>query len=161
MSARVAAGTISDRPSKPLVFIGPSKEELSAFPEEVKRVAGYALRTAQQGGKHSDAKPLKGYNGAGVLEIVEPFDTDTYRAVYTVEFSSVVFVLYAFQKKSKRGNATPKRDLDLIDRRYKAAQRLYKSPPPELTRAMAEYEAAVAAVKAHEQTSTISRRTRR
>lgn len=83
---------------------------------------GFALSVAQSGGKHPDAKPLKGHKGAGVLEVVDDFDGDTYRAVYTVKLEGVVYALHAFQKKSKRGKATDKTDLDLIDQRLKLAQ---------------------------------------
>lgn len=76
--------------------------------------------------KHPDAKPLKGFKGAGVLEIVENFDGDTYRAVYTVKFEGIVYVLHAFQKKSKQGIATPKQDIDLIESRLKRAKEHYK-----------------------------------
>lgn len=87
---------------------------------------GYALYQVQVGQKAHSAKPLRGFGGAGVLEIVEDHQTDTYRAVYTVKFSEVVYVLHAFQKKSKRGMATPKPDIDLIKRRLKMAEEDYK-----------------------------------
>lgn len=90
------------RDGKPLRWIGSSKEDVRAFPEDVKDVMGYALHLAQLGGKHPGAKPLIGYRGAGVLEIVDDYDGDTYRAVYTVKFASAVYVLHAFQKKSKK-----------------------------------------------------------
>ncbi|MBA3576340.1 MAG: type II toxin-antitoxin system RelE/ParE family toxin [Sphingomonas sp.] len=106
---------------KPLVWIGSSLEDLRAFPEEVKDVMGFALREAQAGGKHPDAKPLKGYKGAGVLEVVDDFDGDTYRAVYTVKMEGVVYALHAFQKKSKTGKATDRTDLEMIERRLKRA----------------------------------------
>lgn len=83
---------------------------------------GYALHLAQSGGKHPDAKPMKGFTGAGVVEIVERHDGDTYRAVYTVRFEGAVYVLHAFQKKAKRGIATPKAELDIIERRLAAAR---------------------------------------
>src|SRR5579872_4531924 len=86
---------------KPLEFVGSSKDDLSDFPLEVKRSVGFALRAAQRGGKHPDAKPLSGFGGAGVLEVVSNFDGNTFRAVYTVKFKGVVYVLHAFQKKSK------------------------------------------------------------
>jgi len=86
---------------------------------------GYALYQAQLGLKFTSAKPLSGFGGASVLEIVDDFQTDTFRAVYTVRFSEVVYVLHAFQKKSKKGIGTPKADLDLIRRRLKLAQRDY------------------------------------
>jgi phage-related protein len=111
--------------SKPVVWIGSSKEDLRSFPPEVQRVMGFALRAARNGGKHSEAKPMKGFKGAGVLEIVEDHDGDTYRAVYTVRFSHVVYVLHAFQKKSKKGIATPKQDLDLIRGRLKQAETIH------------------------------------
>ena len=82
----------------------------------------FALSQAQAGGKHPDAKPLKGYKGAGVLEVVDDFDGDTYRAVYTVKLAGVVYALHAFQKKSKTGKATDKSDLEMIDRRLKLAR---------------------------------------
>lgn len=85
---------------------------------------GYALYVAQQGGKHRDAKPLKGFGGAGVVEIVTDFDGNTFRAVYTVRLAGAVYVLHVFQKKSKTGRATPKLELDLIDRRLREAERI-------------------------------------
>src|SRR5713101_2856030 len=91
---------------KPVVWIGSAKADLSAFPEEVKDSLGFALYMAQQGGKHSSAKPLRGFGGAGVLEIVEDHDGGTYRAVYTVRFAGRIYVLHSFQKKSKSGIAT-------------------------------------------------------
>ncbi|WP_261287726.1 type II toxin-antitoxin system RelE/ParE family toxin [Serratia fonticola] len=92
------------------------------MPEEVQDVFGYALHLAQAGGKHSQTKPLRGFGGAGVLEVVEDFLTDTYRAVYTVKFGDAVYVLHAFQKKSSAGIATPKPDIDKIRERLKAAE---------------------------------------
>lgn len=111
---------MSDR-DKPLVWIGSTLKDLRAFPEEVKDVMGFALREAQAGGKHPDAKPLKGYKGAGVLEVVDDFDGDTYRAVYTVKMEGAVYALHAFQKKSRTGKATDKTDLEMIARRLKLA----------------------------------------
>ena len=111
---------------KELIWVGSSKQDLSVFPDDVKLVMGFALRVAQQGRKHPRAKPLKGYKGAGVLEIVDDFDGDTYRAVYTVRFGQAVYVLHAFQKKSKRGIATPKPDVDVIKKRLDAAARHHK-----------------------------------
>lgn len=88
---------------------------------------GYALYQAQKGFKAPTTKPLRGFGGAGVLEIVEDYQTDTYRAVYTVRFSDLVYVLHAFQKKSKKGRATPKSDIDLVKTRLKTAEQHYKS----------------------------------
>ena len=113
-------------PPKPVRWIGGSKGDLSAFPEDVKRRVGGALWDAQLGGKAPYAKPMKGFGGAGVLEVVDDFDGDTYRAVYTVRFVGIVYVLHAFQKKSKRGAATPKADIDLIHVRFKRAEEDYK-----------------------------------
>ena len=107
---------------KPLFWVGSSKEDLSAFPDEVKLVMGFALHLAQTGGKHVDAKPLRGFKGAGVLEVVEEYDGNAYRAVYTVRFAESVYVLHAFQKKSKKGIATPKSEIDLIKERLKRAE---------------------------------------
>ncbi len=111
---------------KPVRWVGGSKEDLSGFPEEVRRRVGGALWEAQIGRKASYAKPLKGFGDAGVLEIVDNFDGDTFRAVYAVRFAKAVYVLHAFQKKSKRGVATPKAELDLIDLRLRRAREDYE-----------------------------------
>jgi phage-related protein len=95
------------------------------FPEEVRWRVGGALWDAQMGRKAPYAKPLRAFGGAGVLEVVDDFDGDTYRAVYTVRFSGVVYVLHAFQKKSKHGIATPKTDLNLIEKRLNQAREDY------------------------------------
>src|SRR3954451_22284834 len=108
----------------PLEFVGSSTDDLSGFSDDVKRSIGLALRTAQKGGKHSDAKPLKGFKGAGVLEIVSDFDGNTFRAVYTVRIKGVIYVLHAFQKKSKKGISTPKTEIEKIKRRLKEAESL-------------------------------------
>lgn len=112
---------------KPLFWMGSSRDDLSGFPLEVKKVMGFALRQAQKGGKHVHAKPLKGRKGASVLEVVADHDTNTYRGVYTVKFRAAVYVLHAFQKKSKRGIRTPKPDLELVERRLKMAEEHYDS----------------------------------
>ena len=112
---------------KPLKWLGNSLEVVrDEFPDQVSRNVGYALHYAQAGDKHPNAKPLKGFGGAGVLEVVENHDGDTYRAVYTVKISGVVVVLHAFQKKSRMKIATPKKELDLIKARLKEAQLLYR-----------------------------------
>lgn len=110
---------------KPVEWVGSSLEDLKKFPEEVRQDIGYALYLAQCGEKHPSAKPLKGFKGAEVLEAVENFDGDTYRVVYTVNLAGVLYVLHAFQKKSKQGIATPKQDLELIEARLKRAQEHY------------------------------------
>ncbi len=95
---------------------------------------GQALDDAQWGGKHPDAKPIEGFTGAGVLEIMDDFDGDTYRAIYTVRFSGVIYALHAIQKKSKRGIKTPRKEVELIQRRYKMAERHFKAmASPALT----------------------------
>lgn len=111
---------------KPIEWIGQSKADLVAFPKEVRRQIGFALQFAQAGNKHPDAKPLKGFGGAGVLEVVEDYDGDTFRAVYTVKLAGVVYVLHVFQKKSKRRIATPKQDIDLVRARLKKAGEHYR-----------------------------------
>lgn len=111
---------------KPVLWVGSSKDDLSEFPEEVRRRVGGALWEAQAGRKAPYAKPLKGFGDAGVLEIVDDFAGDTFRAVYTVRFAKAVYVLHAFQKKSKRGVATPKGELDLIGQRLKRAKEDYE-----------------------------------
>ena len=110
---------------KPLFWIGSSKDDLLAFPEAVKDDIGTALSVAQFGGKHPHAKPWKG-EGPGILEVVQLHRGDTYRAVYTVRFEDVVYVLHAFQKKSPSGIKTPTKDVDLIRRRLNEARADYE-----------------------------------
>ncbi len=107
---------------KPVAWIGSARRDLAAFPEPVKDLVGYALYVAQQGGKHPSAKPLRGFGGAGVLEVVEDFHGDTYRAVYTVRMAGRIYALHAFQKKSSSGIKSSKADLDLIRERLKRAE---------------------------------------
>lgn len=107
---------------KPVVWIGSSRSDLASFPEDVKDAIGYALYIAQRGGKHADAKPLKGFGSAGTLEIVEEHASDTYRAVYTVRLAGRIYVLHVFQKKSKAGIKTPKPEIQLIRSRLKRAE---------------------------------------
>jgi phage-related protein len=111
---------------KPLLWVGSSKADLLGFPEPVKDGIGLALSVAQFGGKHLRAKPWKG-EGTGVLEVVEDYRTDTFRAVYTVRFEHAIYVLHAFQKKSRRGSKTAKTDIDLIGKRLRAAQEDYET----------------------------------
>ena len=111
---------------KPIRWVGRSRDDLRRFPDEVKRDIGFALAFAQWGEKHPSAKPLKGFGGAGVLEIVEDHRGDTYRAVYTIRFGTFVYVLHAFMKKSASGIKTPKHEVDLIHQRLKAAEADYK-----------------------------------
>ena len=111
----------SATPLRPLEWIGSSKRDLLALPEEVIDVFGYALYLAQKGGRHAQAKVLHGFGGTGVLDVVEDSRGNAYRAVYTIRFEEMIFVLHVFQKKSKSGTATPKPDMDLIWKRLQAA----------------------------------------
>ena len=113
--------------SKPIAWIGAAYDELMDLPVAVRRSIGYALHLAQGGAKHDHAKPLKGFKGAGVLEVVENFDGNTYRAVYTVKFADVVYVLHCFQKKSTKGIATPKQTIELIKKRLQQAAAIHQA----------------------------------
>jgi len=118
---------MSKQARKPLKWVGSAKRDLDAMPEEVKDIFGHAIDLAQAGGKHPDAKAMTGFGSAGVLEVVEDCRGDTYRAVYTVKFAGWVYVLHCFQKKSKSGIKTPKKDLDLIHARLKAAMQDFEA----------------------------------
>jgi phage-related protein len=112
---------------KTCVFIGSSLKDLKRFPAKVQNRMGFALNQVQQGDEPIAAKALKGFGGRTVLELIDDFDSDTYRAVYTVRFAGVVYVLHAFQKKAKRGIATPKQDIDLIKSRLRDAELHYRA----------------------------------
>ena len=116
---------MSTQARKPIKWVASSKRDLDAMPEDVKDMFGHAIDLAQAGGRHQDAKPLSGFGSTGVLEVVEDFRSDTYRAVYTVKFAGWIYVLHCFQKKSKSGIKTPKEDIDLINARLKAAKQDY------------------------------------
>lgn len=118
---------MSKQARKPLKWVSSAKRDLDAMPNDVKDVFGHAIDLAQAGGKHQDAKVMTGFGSAGVLEVVEDHQGDTYRAVYTVKFGGWVYVLHCFQKKSKSGIATPKPDMDLINIRLKAAKRDFEA----------------------------------
>jgi phage-related protein len=109
----------------PLEFIGSSRDDLSSFPLEAKREIGLALRAAQKGDKADNAKPLKGFGGASVLQITANFDGNTYRTIYTVQFKRMIYVLHAFQKKSTQGIKTPASDINRIKARLKTAVDLH------------------------------------
>ena len=111
---------------KPLIWVGSSKKDLCALPAEVRQFFGHALDVAQRGSHHQAAKVLRGFGGAGVLEIVEDDAGGTYRAVYTVRYREAVFVLHCFQKKSKCGIATPSEEMDIVRARLKVAENLAK-----------------------------------
>jgi phage-related protein len=117
---------MADNPIKPVSWIASSYKDFRAFPDPVQDAMGFALYQAQIGEKHANAKPLKGFSGAGVLEIVSDHIGDTFRSVYTVRFSTAIYVLHAFQKKSKSGIKTPAEDVELIRRRLKAAETDYQ-----------------------------------
>lgn len=111
-----------DQPLRQLLFVGSSRKDLGAFPDEVQREVGYALYLGQLGDRAPSVKTLSGFGGGGVVEIVEDHDGDTYRCVYTVKFKSAVYVLHAFKKKSKRGSETPKHDIELVRARLREAE---------------------------------------
>lgn len=111
---------------RPLVWIGSSRRDVRGFPPAVRRDIGYALYAAQEGEIDPSAKPLSGFGGASVLEIVAEHRGDTWRAVYTVRYTEAVYVLHAFQKKSKRGIATTRKDIDLIGQRLNEAERQHR-----------------------------------
>lgn len=110
--------------AKPLVWLGSTRHDVRDMPDEVRSLFGYALFMAQLGGKHSDAKPLRGFGGAGVLEVVKDHRGDAFRTVYTVRLAKAVYVLHAFQKKSKAGVATPKSEIETVKRRLREAEQL-------------------------------------
>jgi phage-related protein len=112
---------------KPVLWVGSSKEDLKRFPDAVQTGVGYAIWFAQIGDKHPHAKPLRGFGGAGVVEIIEDAEGNAYRAVYTVKFAEFVYVLHCFQKKSKRGEQTPQSDMALIRARLRAAEADYQA----------------------------------
>jgi phage-related protein len=118
--------TPGETKEKPVHWVGGSLQDLREFPAEARRNIGFALSFAQSGRKHFSAKPLKGFKGAGILEIVEDHRGDTYRAIYTVRFASAVYVLHVFKKKSKSGIATPRQEMELVQRRLKAAEADYQ-----------------------------------
>ena len=111
---------------KPLIWVGSSKDDLLEFSEEIRSSVGYALYLAQKGERYVHSKVLKGFGGAGVIEIIERDESGTFRVVYTIKMPKIVFVLHAFQKKSKHGIKTPKQEIDLIKKRLKEAQEIYK-----------------------------------
>ncbi len=106
---------------RPLLWVASSKRDYLGFPERVQDTLGFELFLAQTGQHPPSAKPLKGF-GSGVVELVENFDKDTYRAVYAVRFGEAVYVLHAFKKKSKQGIKTPQRDIELVKQRLKDAE---------------------------------------
>ena len=120
-----------ERELKPVRRIGSSLRDLRSFPPEVRKELGYAIYAAQKGGTDPPAKPMKGFAGASVMEIIAPLDGDTWRTVYTARLKGVVYVLHAFEKKSKSGMAAPKKEIDLIHRRLATAERKYREENPK------------------------------
>ncbi len=116
----------ADPSLKPVIWVGSSRRDLRAFPGPVQDHMGYALYIAQRGGKHRDTNTLSGFGGAGVVEVVKDFRGDTFRAVYTLRFAGAVYVLHAFQKKSKTGRETARRDLELVKQRLHDAEQIAK-----------------------------------
>jgi phage-related protein len=115
---------------KPVIWVGSSRNDCRRLPKEVQSRIGYALYVAQRGGKHRDAKPLKGFGGAKVLEVIVDYSADTFRCIYTLRLAGFLYVLHVFQKKSKTGRETPKMDIDLIARRLRDAERLAQGRQP-------------------------------
>jgi phage-related protein len=113
-------------PFKPVIWVGSSRKDLREFPEPVQDHFGYALYVAQRGGKPRDTKALSGFGGAGVVEIIKDYHGGTFRAVYTLRFAGAVYVLHSFQKKSKTGRETPRRDMELIKQRLREAEQIAK-----------------------------------
>jgi phage-related protein len=111
---------------KPVRWVGSSLTDLRSFPTEVQRGVGYAIYAAQKGERDPAAKSMKGFGGSSVLEIIAPLDGDTFRAIYTVRLKNVIYVLHAFQKKSKTGRTTPQREIEMIHRRLAVAERDYE-----------------------------------
>jgi phage-related protein len=114
------------KPIKPVRWIGSSRRDLKTFPKTVQREVGQALYAAQLGEEYPSVKPLKGFGGRSVLEIVAADVEATFRAVYTVRFGDAIYVLHAFQKKSKKGIATPRTEIELVRQRLAAAERAYR-----------------------------------
>ena len=111
---------------KPIIWVRSSKEDLKRFPVMAQKHIGFALKMAQMGEKHPDAKPMRGFGSGSVVEVVEDYDRSAYRAVYTVRFAEAVYVLHCFQKMSRHGIATDQRDLDLIKERLARAEELHR-----------------------------------
>ncbi|MGH7899168.1 MAG: type II toxin-antitoxin system RelE/ParE family toxin [Candidatus Binatia bacterium] len=112
---------------KPVIWIASTKHDLKSLPDEIEYRFGYALWIAQTGRTHPHAKALKGFGDASIIEIIEDWQGNAYRAVYTVRFEDAVYVLHVFQKKSRRGAETPKADIDLIKKRLRDAKEIHEA----------------------------------
>jgi phage-related protein len=115
-----------EQSTRPITWTGSSRRDLKRFPQQVRRDMGKALYAAQRGEVDPAAKPLRGFGGVRVMEIVDRHGANTYRAVYTAQFDEAIYVLHAFQKKSKRGMATPAREVDLIRHRLADAEGFHR-----------------------------------
>ena len=113
-------------PLKLVIWVGSSRKDLREFPEPVQDQVGCALYVAQRGGRHRDTKTLSGFGGARVVEVVKDYRGDTFRAAYTVRYAGTLYVLHAFQKKSKAGRETPRRDMELIRQRLREPEQIAK-----------------------------------
>lgn len=113
-------------PQKACFFVGSAAKDIRGLPEDVRQHFGHAIHRVQCGEEPIDAKALKGFGGRSVLEIVKDYNSDTYRAVYTIRFAEAVYVLHVFQKKAKKGAETPKPDIDLVKQRLRAAEEHYR-----------------------------------
>ncbi len=114
-----------DDTEKPVQWVGSSRKDIQDLPPRVRKQLGLALLAAQTGDRSPKAKPLSGFGGASVIEVVENYDTDTYRAIYTVRFREAIYVLHVFQKKSRQGSQTPQKELDLVRSRLKQAEAMH------------------------------------
>lgn len=117
---------MSDAVPKKLEFILSAYHELAVMPEEVQDSIGYALDLAQRGETHHNAKAMKGFKGADVMQHTARYNTDTYRCYYTARFGNVIYVLHCFMKKSKTGVAMTQQEKDLVAARFKEAERLHR-----------------------------------
>ena len=122
---------VDEPPLKPVIWMGTSLKDLREFPAPVQDHVGYVLYVAQRGGKHEDAKVLSGFGGSGVLEVISGYRGDTFRAVYTLKYTGKIYILHAFQKKSKSGRKTPRTDTELIQQRLREAERIARGESNE------------------------------
>jgi phage-related protein len=117
---------LPNMPQKECFFLGSARRDIQVMPEDVRQHFGHAIHRVQCGDEPPDAKALTGFGGRSVLEIVKDYDSNTYRAVYTVRFAEALYVLHVFQKKSKKAAETPKHDIDLVKQRMRDAEEHYR-----------------------------------
>ncbi|MCE5317240.1 MAG: type II toxin-antitoxin system RelE/ParE family toxin [Parachlamydia sp.] len=113
-------------PSRDLIYLGSTEKDAKRLPDEVRELFAYALAVALTGGQHENAKPLKGFNGRSTMEVVDDYLNNTFREVYTIRYEEAIYVLHIFKKKSKKGIATPKADIELIQQRLKWAEAIHR-----------------------------------